>query len=236
MKQKVLEVLKPKAASFGFTKEELESVSESIAKTLQDDATDEQITLAVDNVLPYLQLSQSASARIVTAAKKKLEEEMKNHTTPPPATVPPTTPPSTPPAEPNEDEPAWFKKYREESEKRLNEQKELIDSMKKQKVNEDLMAKALEKLKDVDPGYYSLALDGKVFENEEGMNDTVSKITAGWEKLCQERNIQSLKQITPPGGGTNPPEKASEGVTARIEARKAESANVPSAIKGLPSA
>ena len=71
MKEKVLQTLRPKVASLGFTKEELESVVESISGTLQEDATDEQINAQVDAVIPYLKLSQSAVTRIVNAKKKE---------------------------------------------------------------------------------------------------------------------------------------------------------------------
>lgn len=71
MKTKVLQTLKPKVASLGFTKEELESVVETISGTLQEDASEEQINAQVDAVIPYLKLSQSAVTRIVNAKKKE---------------------------------------------------------------------------------------------------------------------------------------------------------------------
>lgn len=71
MKTKVLQALKPKVASLGFTKEELESVVETISGTLQEDASEEQINAQVDAVIPYLKLSQSAVTRIVNAKKKE---------------------------------------------------------------------------------------------------------------------------------------------------------------------
>lgn len=71
MKTKVLQTLKPKVASLGFTKEELESVVDTISGTLQEDATEEQINAQVDAVIPYLKLSQSAVTRIVNAKKKE---------------------------------------------------------------------------------------------------------------------------------------------------------------------
>ena len=70
MKTKVLQALKPKVASLGFTKEEIESVVDSISETLQEDATEEQINAQIDAVIPYLKLSQSAVTRIVNAKKK----------------------------------------------------------------------------------------------------------------------------------------------------------------------
>jgi len=70
MKTKVLQALKPKVASLGFTKEEIESVVESISGTLEEDATEEQINAQIDAVIPFLKISQSAVTRIVNAKKK----------------------------------------------------------------------------------------------------------------------------------------------------------------------
>ena len=71
MKTKVLQAMKPKVASLGFTREEIESVVDSISETLQEDATEEQINAQIDAVIPYLKLSQSAVTRIVNAKKKE---------------------------------------------------------------------------------------------------------------------------------------------------------------------
>lgn len=70
MKTKVLQALKPKVASLGFTKEELEGVATQLAENIQEDATEEQINAQIDAVIPYLKLSQSAVTRIVNAKKK----------------------------------------------------------------------------------------------------------------------------------------------------------------------
>lgn len=69
MKTKVLQAMKPKVASLGFTKEEIESVVESISGTLEEDATEEQINAQIDAVIPFLKISQSAVTRIVNAKK-----------------------------------------------------------------------------------------------------------------------------------------------------------------------
>jgi hypothetical protein len=77
MKSKILQALKPKVASLGFTNEELESVAEQISETLQEDADEDQINAGIDAVIPYLKLSQSAATRIVNAQKKKVEKPKK---------------------------------------------------------------------------------------------------------------------------------------------------------------
>lgn len=77
MKEKVLQAMKPKVASLGFTTEELESAATQIAGTLQEDATEDRINAQVDAVIPFLKLSQSAATRIVNAQKKKEEKPKK---------------------------------------------------------------------------------------------------------------------------------------------------------------
>ena len=75
----VLELLKPKAKSLGFTKEELEGVATKIANNLglDDNATDEQLNAAatkeVDAAIFHLELAQSHANRLI----QKKEEERK---------------------------------------------------------------------------------------------------------------------------------------------------------------
>lgn len=70
-KQLILKQLKTKAKAFGFTKKELESVAESISDNLEveEDASDEDVNAAiekaVDAVLPFLKVSQSAANRAI---------------------------------------------------------------------------------------------------------------------------------------------------------------------------
>lgn len=88
----VLEILKPKASSLGFTKEELEGAAERIASnlTVADDATEEEMKTAaeksVEVFLPFLEQGQKTANRIIqknkeerekaeAEAKKKAEEE-----------------------------------------------------------------------------------------------------------------------------------------------------------------
>jgi hypothetical protein len=88
----VLDLLRPKAAPLGFSKEELEGVARNIADnlSLDDDVTDEVLTeaatKAVDAAMPLLEMSQKNANRIIqknkeerekaeAEAKKKAEEE-----------------------------------------------------------------------------------------------------------------------------------------------------------------
>lgn len=108
-KERLLAQLKTKAASFGFSKTELESIADAIGANpeLTDDATDEAVSNAVDAVLPLLKVSQQYGSRLTNEARAKQQ-------TPEPKPEPTPTP--VPPAD---GEPAWFKSYREAQEARL---------------------------------------------------------------------------------------------------------------------
>lgn len=73
--RKVLDVLKTKCRSFGFSRNELKGIAAKIADklTLEDDATDDEINEAIEeavgNALPFLEVSQSAADRQVQAYK-----------------------------------------------------------------------------------------------------------------------------------------------------------------------
>ena len=79
----VSEILKPKASSLGFNKEELESVAETLANNLNldesisDEEAKEAVTKSVDAYLPLLQISQKNANRIITKSKEDAEREVK---------------------------------------------------------------------------------------------------------------------------------------------------------------
>ena len=76
----VLELLRTKASSLGFNKEELEGAATTIASNLgvDDDATDEALNAAVEKTvavyLPILELSQKNANRIITKNKEEREK------------------------------------------------------------------------------------------------------------------------------------------------------------------
>lgn len=231
MKTKVFERLKPKAVSFGFNEDELRTAAEYIAGSLAPEATDEMIDKAIDQFAPILGLSQNAAQRSFTRMKTQFE---KDHPTP--AT------PSAKPAQqdkiddPNPDTkdemPAWFKAYQSEKDKEAKELKEQIERMSREKANEGYRSKALAALKDVDENYYGLMLEGKEFGSEEEVNSFVTKVSDGWNKLVQAKNIQTQKEVTPPGGGAPAQDKPSQAILDRIAERGKIQETSP--IKGLP--
>lgn len=231
MKTKVFERLKPKAVSFGFNEDELRTAAEYIAGSLAPEATDEMIDKAIDQFAPILGLSQNAAQRSFTRMKTQFE---KDHPNPP---IPPTPP--APPAKPDDSKKesddaalASFKAYKSEMDNTVNELKEQIANMSREKANERYRSKALAALKDVDENYYGLILEGRQFESEEDVNSFVTKVSDGWNKLVQAKNIQTQKEVIPPGGGSPAQDKPSQAILDRIAERGKIQETSP--IKGLP--
>lgn len=71
MKQKVLTLLKPLLASKGFSKEELEGLATIAAANLSEASTDEDVNNAVSGVVPYADMMQRVSNRMVSTVEAK---------------------------------------------------------------------------------------------------------------------------------------------------------------------
>ena len=71
MKQKVLTLLKPMLASKGFSKEELEGLATIAAANLSEASTDEDVNNAVSGVVPYADMMQRVSNRMVSTVEAK---------------------------------------------------------------------------------------------------------------------------------------------------------------------
>lgn len=227
METKVFEMLKPKAASFGFNDNELKIAAKYIAGSLDAEATDEMIEQAIDQFSPILGLSQNASQRIFSRMKAQFGKE---HSIPPAQSV---EPPIEEPKKGSEDDiPEWFKKYQEQSEKREKELTSRIEQITKEKTNEAFTAKAKAGLKDVDENFYGILMKGKEFTSEEEVNSFVSEVSESWNKLVQSNGFDAQKRITPPSSGSGNDDKPSQAVLDRIAAREKIQTQAP--IKGVP--
>lgn len=237
--QQVLDALKPKAASFGFSEEELKSASESIAALHPEEANEEEVTKAVENYLPILKLSQSAANRSFERLKTQFEKEH---------------PKKTPEQEEAErkakeeaerkkkedeekrkkEEPEWFKAYREASEKRIKELEDANKKMASEKTDADFRKSAIAALEGVDESYYGLLLKSKKFETQEDVDNFVTDVKEGWKTMSEKLKLDSLTRVRPPKAGNLPSDKPSADVQARIERRK-KAGTVSSPIRGLDS-
>lgn len=227
MKNKVFTRLESKAKPYGFSKDELMTVCESIANgfSSEEEATDEAIDARIDAFLPFLKISQSAAHRSYERMKAKFEEENKPKPTPTPQPEPPK--PADPPAD---EAPAWFKAFQEKYESDKKATDDRFNQMSQEKAHEGFMASALSSLKGVDPRFYR-DLKGKTFEKQDEVDAYVSEVMDDWTAFCTDKNIKAMADMTPPGGQQKEPAKPNDGVVARAEARKAE--ETKSAIRGL---
>ena len=109
MKNKVFTRLESKAKPYGFSKDELMTVCESIANgfSSEEEATEDAIDARIDAILPFLKISQSVAHRSYERMKAKFEEENKPQQQQ-------QEPPKPAEQKPQEDEaPAWFKAFQQ---------------------------------------------------------------------------------------------------------------------------
>lgn len=184
--EKIMKILKTKAASLGFNEDELKVVAELISGRLNsEDASDDDINAQVDAVMPILQVAQKNSSRIVAKSK--------------PAT--PKAEPTKPGSEiPQDDEmPSWFKKYTEQNEARLAkiEGERIMGSRKSQ-------LEALVK----DSGVFGQKLlktfERMSFEKDEDFAAFIEETKNDLNDYQKELLANGVSTIKPVGGGVIP--------------------------------
>lgn len=206
--QQVLVMLKLKAKALGFNVKELKGIAAKIADNLElaDDASDEdanaEIDKAIDAVLPYLSFGQSQANRLLDEWKKNHPEtddddddddntSNKNNRQPGSNKNPQNK------GNKNDDEPSWFKAYREQQEARFAAlEGEKIDSSRKAKLE------AL--LKDAGTfGSRTLKSFAKMkFENDGEFDDFYSEVEEDLKNYNQERADAGLSTLgNPPAAG-----------------------------------
>lgn len=245
--QQVLDALKPKAASYGFSEEELREASENIAKLHPEEATQEEVDKVVDNHLPFLKLSQSAANRSYERLKAQFEKDHPTKTKEEEEAERKAKEEADRKAKEEEErrkeaekkEPDWFKQFKADEEKKNLERERRISELEaenkrlvSERTDSTLREKAIAALEGVDESYYGLMLKGKKFEKQEDVDSFVAEVKEGWEAMSKKLKIGSLTSVRPPKTGTPTGDKPSEAVNARIERRK--KAGQPGAsIRGL---
>lgn len=124
MKQKISTALKNKYANLGFGQKALDGVADYLEKTVTEES---QIETAISGVEPLLKVFQAEADRSRTelnALKVENEELKKKQQTPPKVDQP-------------EDEPEWFKVFKQEQEERYNALKQESDTLKTEKARAD---------------------------------------------------------------------------------------------------
>jgi hypothetical protein len=203
-KQLVFEILKPKAKDLGFNKNELKGIAAKIADNLTsaEDATDEdlnkEITTAVDNLLPFLQISQSQGNRLLDEWKKShptTEEEEEEEQTPPAVKK-----------KPGKTDDETTKKLMGAIAALTSEVKALKDG-KTSDSRKDKLAKVVEEIKDSEFAKQTLKSFARMnFKDEDDFEEYLSDITEGVKAEIKAQANKGV-EMTPPGSPQKPPKE-----------------------------
>lgn len=194
VKQQVFLRLKPKANAFGFNKKELQGVASTIANNLNidDDAEEDEMNTLIDEqiekTLPFLKLAQAQASRVIEASRKTLIEEEENDDN---SAFQAPAIKKSPKQEPTKDEePAWFKAYREMQDARFAKlEGEKVATTRKHKL-ESL-------LKDTGTfGTRTLKSFHKMtFENDEEFDEFFAEVEEDLKSFNQERANAGLEKL-----------------------------------------
>lgn len=208
-KQQVLVRLKLKAKALGFNVKELKGIAAKIADNLeiQEEASDEDVNVEIDKqidaVLPYLSFGQSQANRLLDEWKKNHPEtdddddddddtSNKNNRQ---AGSKNTNPQNK--GNKDDDEPSWFKAYREQQEARFA-------ALEGEKTTSNRKAKLEALLKDAGTfGTRTLKSFAKMkFENDDEFDEFYSEVEEDLKNYNQERADAGLSTLgVPPAAG-----------------------------------
>lgn len=218
--QQVFVRLKLKAKALGFNARELKGIAANIADNLKsaEDASEEDVNAEIDEqieaVLPYLTFGQSQANRLLDEWKKKhpeaeLDDELDDNIpddTPKPASNKKN---SKNKGNEQDEEPAWFKSFREQQEARFA-------ALEGEKVSNLRKAKLEALLKDSGTfGSRTLKSFSKMsFESDDDFEEFYSDVEEDLKNYNQERADAGLATLSsPPAAGSNGSGKQDEVLT-----------------------
>lgn len=205
--QQVLLMLKPKVKAFGFNQKELKGVAAKIANNLvsEEDASDEDVNAEIETLIeaaiPFLQIAQSQSNRVIEEWRKNHQGVQENDDV-------------------DDDEPSdnSYSKNTKKSLKTKNEEneqmKQLVEmvsklttelsSLKKEKTADSRKSRLENILKDTGTfGSRILKSFSKMnFENDKEFEEFFEEVESDLKTYQQERADAGLGSLsTPPAGG-----------------------------------
>lgn len=196
-------MLKPKVKALGFNEKELKGVAAKIADnlTLEEDASEEDINAAIDEaidaVIPYLEVGRSYANRVINDSKKNGEEENEDGDGgEDPSSSEQAQKPKQKHAKPKEDEePKWFKIYRETMEKKFA----AIEGARTAETRKGKLEKLLKDSgtfgKQIIKGFSKMK-----FDTDEEFDEYLSEVEEDLKSYNQELADKGLGG-TPPGAG-----------------------------------
>lgn len=190
---KVFTLLKTKASSFGFNKSELMGVAEQISNNHEftDESSEDEINAAIDAVLPFLKVGQQQAQRIAT--KKDAQSDPKNHG----GQGEPNPDEPKPHNNPN-DEPEWFRRYREAQDARLAR-------LEGEKTESERLAR-LSTLVEGTGAYGKSVLSHMKrmsFKDEDDFEAWFSEVSETVDEMKQEGGNEALGRNAKPKGGSS---------------------------------
>lgn len=204
MKTKVIERLKPKAASLGFTKKELEGVTDIIVRNLQEDASDESVDEEIDKALQFLEISQSMANRVINANITKTKQPKgEDNTSPDNATQ-------------QNDEPDWFRKYREQQEQRLQQ----LENAKISESRRERFEKSLSGLLPKQKEDRLKDFERMAFKDEEDFLNYLEDKSAMVSEINQELANEGLSKMSAPPAGTSAKSSTDEFIEKMVQLNK----------------
>ena len=219
-----MSMLKPKVKAFGFTQKELKGVAAQIADNLtsEEGASDEdvnaEIEKSIDAVLPYLKIGQSVANRIINDSRKNDDEEDEDEDVEEESSKSSKSNRSTKnKGKKSDDEPEWFKAYRENVEKRLSDLAGERTSDKRKAKLEKLLQNTGKfgerKLRD----YKRMK-----FESDDDFDEFFSEVEEDLKSENQERANNGLGKLGAPatGGGSGRKDKKETEVLSDDEIKE----------------
>lgn len=236
--------LKPRVASLGFNRMEIEGVASRIANNLGEDASDEDIDAAIDAVMPYLELAQTSANRIINKAKDGDGNKPNTAT----GESSKTGKNAEKGGEQSEDDTgstgADDLKDMESLKKFLGEIvsasispiTKRLDAIEGGKIADTRLSQVKEIAKKAGGSYEKTILknfERMTFESDDDFADYLTEITADVDSYVQDHSNEGLRNSPKPKGGSGEGNKALDpALQERISERKAETA--APAIAGLP--
>lgn len=130
MKEKIKAKLQDAVKDYGLSDEAIESLVNLASKGLKDDASDDDITNAVNTFAEIGKAMQGETTRKVQAAKKQFDEDSKSKEDKSKGEK----------EDPSKDMPEWFKTWKTENDKQMEALKNENESLKSEKKNADRKA------------------------------------------------------------------------------------------------
>lgn len=238
--KRVLVKLKPKVASLGFSRLELEGVAARIDGNLKEDATEEDIDAAIDAVLPYLELAQSSANRIINKAKEdsgnKPTATDESKTTEKPATKDGNEGKESAGANPLNGNDDLQKTIENAMKAAIAPFAQRLEAIEGEKVTTSRLSKIQEIAKKAGGTYEKTLLKNfgrMTFASEDDFTSYLDEVEADVDAYVQENSNNGLSNSPKPkGGAAGGKETIDPMLKERINDRQAETATP--AIAGLP--